>query len=166
MDPISIRWMIRRDMQEVVDIESKSSEYPWPEDQFISALRARNCIGMVAEVDTTIAGYMVYELLDKTIRLTNFAVHPTYTRHGIGTRMIAKLVNKLSTQRRTNVSLAVRETNLNAQLFFRACGFKATKVLREYFETDDGRREDAYRMVLTARAFESHGRRRAGSTAI
>lgn len=166
MDPISIRWMIRRDMQEVVDIESKSFKYPWPEEDFVSALRARNCIGMVAEMYTTIAGYMIYELLDKTIRLTNFAVHPTYTRRGIGTRMIAKLVNKLSAQRRTNVSLAVRETNLDAQLFFRSCGFKATRVLREYFETNDGRHEDAYRMVLTARAFESYGRRRAESTEI
>jgi ribosomal-protein-alanine N-acetyltransferase len=41
------------------------------------------------------------------------------------------------------VTLAVRESNLGAQLFFRMRGFRAVKVLRNYYE-DSG--EDAYLM--------------------
>ena len=48
---VHIRWMIRRDMPEVLDVERSSFEFPWAEDDFIRCLRQRNCIGMVAEVD-------------------------------------------------------------------------------------------------------------------
>ena len=57
--------------------------------------------------------------------------------------MVAKLVSKLSSHRRTRITLEVRETNLAAQLFFRAQDFKAVRVLRGYYE-DSG--EDAFLM--------------------
>ena len=46
---VHIRWMIRRDMPEVLDIERDSFEFPWSEEDFMRCLRQRNCIGMVAE---------------------------------------------------------------------------------------------------------------------
>ena len=57
-----IRWMIRRDYAEVLAIEARGFEFPWCEDDFIRCLRQRNCIGMVAERDDRVAGFMVYEL--------------------------------------------------------------------------------------------------------
>ena len=48
---VHIRWMIRRDMSEVLEIEKSSFEFPWSEEDFIRCLRQRNCIGMVAEFD-------------------------------------------------------------------------------------------------------------------
>ena len=57
--------------------------------------------------------------------------------------MIDKLVGKLSSQRRTRITLEVRETNLAAQLFFRASGFRATSVLRDFYDDSP---EDAYLM--------------------
>lgn len=50
---VHIRWMIRRDMQEVLEIEKSGFEFPWSEEDFIRCLRQRNCIGMVE--NTTIA---------------------------------------------------------------------------------------------------------------
>ena len=76
-------------------------------------------------------------------RKPNFAVAPEWRRLGIGTQMVMKLVGKLSSHRRTKITLAVRESNLMAQLFFRAQAFKASKVMRNYYE-DSG--EDAYLM--------------------
>src|SRR4051812_2604533 len=46
---VHIRWMIRRDMAEVLEIERSAFEFPWFEEEFIRCLRQRNCIGMVAE---------------------------------------------------------------------------------------------------------------------
>ena len=42
---VHIRWMIRRDMPEVLAIEHASFEYPWCEEEFLRVLRQRNCIG-------------------------------------------------------------------------------------------------------------------------
>src|SRR3990172_4452317 len=117
---VHIRWMIRRDMPEVLAIEGESFEFPWLEDEFARCLRQRNCIGMVAEHDDRVVGFMIYELNKTRIHVLNFAVAAEYRRRGVGTQMVAKLVGKLSAQRRTRVVLEVRETNLAAQLFFRS----------------------------------------------
>ena len=140
---VHIRWMIRRDMAEVLDIESQSFEFPWSEDDFIRCLRQRNCIGMVAEQDERLVGFMIYELHKTRLHILNFAVSEDATRRGVGQQMVDKLISKLSSQRRTRITLEVRETNLDAQLFFRDCGFRAVSVLRDYY---DDTPEDAYLM--------------------
>lgn len=140
---VHIRWMIRRDMPEVLAIEQTSYEYPWCEEEFLRVLRQRNCIGMVAEYGDRVVGFMIYELHKAKLQVLNFAVTPEFRRQGVGHQMVAKLVGKLSNQRRTRIVLNCRETLLDAQLFFRIEGFRATQVMREHFE-DTG--EDAYLM--------------------
>lgn len=140
---VHIRWMIRRDMLEVLEIEGESFEFPWLEEDFIRQLRQRNCIGMVAEHEDRVVGFMVYELNKTRLHVLNFAVAADYRHMGVGSQMIAKLIGKLSAQRRTRIVLEVRETNLPAQLFFRASGFRAVSVLRDYYEDTP---EDAYLM--------------------
>jgi ribosomal-protein-alanine N-acetyltransferase len=138
---VHIRWMIRRDMPEVLNIEQQSFEYAWTEEDFLRCLRQRNCIGMVAEQGEKVIGFMIYELHKAKLHILNFAVSPAFRRFGVGSQMVGKLVGKLSSHRRTKITLEVRESNLSAQLFFRAQAFKAVRVLRHYYE-DSG--EDAY----------------------
>jgi ribosomal-protein-alanine N-acetyltransferase len=140
---VHIRWMIRRDMPEVIAIEEKSFEFPWLEEDFIRCLRQRNCIGMVAEHENRVVGFMIYELHNTRIHVLNFAVAPDCRRRAVGSQMIAKLTAKLSSQRRSRIVLEVRETNLAAQLFFRENAFRAVSVLRDYYEDTP---EDAYLM--------------------
>jgi [ribosomal protein S18]-alanine N-acetyltransferase len=140
---VHIRWMIRRDMPEVLQTEQDSFEYSWTEEDFLRCLRQRNCIGMVAEAGEKVVGFMIYELHKSKLHILNFAVSPACRRAGIGNQMVAKLISKLSSHRRTRITLEVRETNLAAQLFFRAQGFRALRVLRAYYE-DSG--EDAFLM--------------------
>ncbi len=140
---VHIRWMIRRDMPEVLDIEKNSFEFPWSEEDFIRCLRQRNCIGMVAEYDERVVGFMIYELHKNQLHVLNFSVRPDARRRGVGQQMINKLVGKLSQQRRNRIVLEIRETNLAAQLFFRKSDFRAVSVLRDYY---DDTTEDAYVM--------------------
>lgn len=140
---VHIRWMIRRDMPAVLDIESRSFEFPWSEEDYIRCLRQRNCIGMVAEEDDQVVGFMIYELHKNRLHILNFAVSPDCRRRGVGRAMVAKLVGKLSNDRRNRIMLEVRETNLDAQLFFRGLGFRAVSVLRDFY---DDTTEDAYLM--------------------
>ncbi len=140
---VHIRWMIRRDMPSVLSIEEASFEFPWSEEDFVNCLRQRNCIGMVAELDDRVVGFMVYELHKNRLHLLNFAVAPDMRRRGVGHAMVEKLVGKLSLDRRNRIMLEVRETNLAAQLFFRSAGFRAISVLRDFYEDTE---EDAYLM--------------------
>jgi len=140
---VHIRWMIRRDMPDVLRIEESSFEFPWAEEDFLKCLRLRNCIGMVAEHEDQVVGFMIYELHKTRLHILNFAVASEFHRRGVGTSMVDKLVGKLSTQRRTRIQLEVRETNLAAQLFFRGQGFRAVSVLHDFY---DDTPEDAYFM--------------------
>lgn len=149
---VHIRWMIRRDLAEVLEIERRSFEYPWSDDEFLNCLRQRNCVGMVAEYQGRIVGFMVYELHRTRIHVLNFAVAPEYRRLGVGTQMISKLIGKLSSQRRNRIVLAVRETNLPAQLFFRENGFRAISILHNFYVDTP---EDAYLMQCRYRPAES-----------
>jgi [ribosomal protein S18]-alanine N-acetyltransferase len=140
---VHIRWMIRRDMPEVLQIEQQSFEFAWTEEDFLRCLRQRNCIGMVAEQGEKVVGFMIYELHKAKLHILNFAVHSTNRRVAVGSQMVQKLISKLSSHRRTRITLEVRETNLGAQLFFSKQSFKAVRVLRSYYE-DSG--EDAFLM--------------------
>ena len=106
---VQIRWLIRRDMQEVLRIESASFEFPWTDEDFLCCLRQRNCIGMVAEHDHKIVGFMIYELHKSRLQILNFAVAPEVRLRGIGSQMVLRLIDKLSQQRRNEILLECRE---------------------------------------------------------
>lgn len=144
--PVHIRWMVRRDMPEVMAIERASFNPPCSEEEFLGVLRYRSNIGMVAEHDEAVVGFMVYALARTSLRILNFAVHPARRRRGVGRQMVARLVSRLSSHRRTRIDLRVRETNLPGQRFFAVAGFRAVGVDREHYE-DTG--EDAYLMRYT-----------------
>ena len=112
---VHIRWMIRRDMPEVLAIEHASFDFPWCEEEFLRVLRQRNCIGMVAEVGEHVVGFMIYELHKNKLHVLDFAAHPDFRRQGVGQQMVSKLVGKLSSHRRTKIVLHIRETSLAAQ---------------------------------------------------
>lgn len=148
---IHVRWMIRRDMPEVIGIEREAFEFPWSDEDFTRCLRQRNCIGMVAELADSVVAFMIYELHRSRLHMLNFAVMRSHRRLGIGTQMMQKLVAKLTPDRRGRIALEVRETNLAAQIFFRSLGFRATSVLKDFYRDST---EDAYLMQYCLEASE------------
>lgn len=140
---VHIRWMIRRDMQEVLHTEQESFQVPWTEDDFLHCLRQRNCIGMVAECGDQVIGHVIYELHRNRLHILNMAIHPHHRRHHVGAQIMAKLIGKLSSHRRAKITLEIREGNLIAQLFLKSLGFVATRVVKGYYEDTN---EDAYFM--------------------
>jgi len=147
---IQLRWMIRRDMPEVLAIEQEAFEFPWSDEDFTRCLRQRNCIGMVAEVGDSVVAFMIYELHRTRLHVLNFAVRRSHRRMGIGSQMMGKLFAKLSVERRDRILLEVRERNLPAQVFFRSLGYRAISVLKDFYEDST---EDAYLMqFLSAEA--------------
>lgn len=140
---VYVRDMSRRDMPDVLAIEKTSFEFPWTEEDFRRVLSQRNCVGKVAIHDDWVVGFMIYELRETEIHLLNLAVHSDYRRCAIGTQMMAKLISKLSSQRRRRIALEVGELNLGGQLFFQELGFRAVSVLRDFYENPA---QDAYRM--------------------
>lgn len=132
-----LRWQIRRDMTEVLEIDALSFTTPWTEEAFLEALRQRSVIGQVVEVGVRVVGYMIYRLHRDSLELHRLAVHPEFRRRGCGSLMLRKLRSKLTSHNRCRIDTIVPESALPMQLLLRAHGFLATKVLRGWCGDED-----------------------------
>lgn len=140
-----IRWMIRRDLPKVLEIEQLCFRDPWGEEKFIQYLRERSVIAQVAEHEEQVLGYMVYENQFHGIELHNLAVAPARQRRGVGRALVQKLIGKLAPQRRRFLLADVADYNLDAQLFFQTLGFLAKIEPDRFRDSRDGMVYDAFR---------------------
>jgi ribosomal-protein-alanine N-acetyltransferase len=142
-----VRFIHERDIPMMVKIET-SQDYCCAEEELRKIKRKRDVIGMVVEVADKanrlkLIGFAFYRLHENYNQLIRFVIHHEYRRQGWGRLLMEGLFARLSSQRRNCLVVHVRETDLDAQLFLRAMGFKAVKVLREYFKDT---KEAAYKM--------------------
>lgn len=146
--PISTRWMLDRDMDQVLAIERANYAVPWTQSHFQMCRRERPYEVVVAtsrgDQQVLVLGYVVYQRHQRRMVVVNIAVATECHRRSVGAQLIQRLQSKLSAARRNRLMLYVRETNLPAQLFFRRMGFQAVRVVRDHYE-DTG--ESAYKMV-------------------
>ena len=133
---VHIRWLIRRDMPEVMEIDASCSDR-WSEDTFIKYLRQRNVIGMVAELDERVVGFMMYELHKHRLNVIRFATSGNHRFRSIGRQMIEKIKGKLSPKRRNKITITVPEDNLDGLLFLKANGFVAVGMSPVRGDCDD-----------------------------
>lgn len=137
---VQVRWLVSSDLPQVLRIEQECTAEPWSQDEFLVHLQEHNCIGMVAEHDRKIVGYMIYELYPRSLDLLNFVVAPAWRRTTVGKQMMNHLTRKLG-PRRNALTVTVRETNLPAQLFLRSHEFQCVSVIKDYYAETN---EDAY----------------------
>ena len=125
----SCRWMIRRDLDEVLKIDALSFTDRWDEEDFIRKLRVSNVIGTVIEVDYKPMGYMLYSLNKHSLVIERMAIHPGKRKMGYARFATDRLIEKLAKQRRYSIYVDVPEDNIGAQLFFQKSGFVAISLL-------------------------------------
>lgn len=125
-----VRWMLKRDVDEVLRIEALATRDPLSRKDLMDHLRQRNCIGMVVDNGHEAVGYMVYLLHKSSLVLIRLAVHPDWQRSGVATQMIDRLKLKLHHHRRREIFINVPDYELGMQLFLRAQNFRAVGVAR------------------------------------
>lgn len=143
-----LRWIIDRDLSEVMAIENACFGcQAETRREMRSLIDMPGVYALVAESESeSIDGFVIYEQRKTRLVIRDLAVAPWKMRRGIGTLLIDKLHGKLCPRRKVLTAL-VRETNLPAQLFFRAVGLVATDVIPHPWLTT-GSREDGYLFEL------------------
>lgn len=130
------------DRFDVQRIEDSCFEHPWTEKDFDKYLRAKNIWGYVFEDEYgTVVGYIVYELHPFKLDVLNLAVHPEYRHRGFGRALLGHVLERLSKEGVPRLTCMVRESNLDAQCFLRACGIRAVNVAKKHWANPD---EDGY----------------------
>lgn len=140
---MNIRWAIRRDLYQLLEIEGHSSADPWNESEFILWLKQRSVICLVAEdVNDDIAGFIMYSLERGFYEIINIAVHRNYRREGVGTLMMKRVMKKCG-EKRDSVKISVPDDNLQCHLFLKSLGLTAT-VDGDHYDFIYRAKHDAY----------------------
>lgn len=134
----TIRWLMTRDLNEVLAIDTRVAEYPFVEEDWKCLMRQQHCVGMVVEnEDRRPVGAFLYELTKSSMVLTRLIVHPSQQRAGVGTAMVQRLIGRLSQQKRNHITVEVPERLDGALAFFKSNGFRAVRVERGVYHGDD-----------------------------
>lgn len=139
---ISVRSCINADLDEVTHIELRSSDYPLEYDDFKSSLSNKSFVGLVADCDDKILGYLLYSKKGGTYQLVSMAVHPEFRRQGVATAMLKGLL--VRTSGLYPIEVVVSDRNLPFHCLLRKIGFVATKVISDYF----GPMHDGYEFTV------------------
>lgn len=118
------RWVTLRDLPDLERIARASP--PFPAEEIRPMLARRETIGMVAERDNRVVGWMMYTLEDTRIVLEYLGVEPESRGTGVGRQMMEKLASKLCPRKRSRVVVRVSETNLGSCRFLARLGFGST----------------------------------------
>jgi len=140
--------MTAADIESVIAIERASFQFPWSTRFFLDELQVDCARSILAEVEGSIVGYVLFWFLAEEVDIHNIAVHPDFRRQGIGRLLLEQVVAAARRQERLRVTLDVRFSNAPAQNLYRSFGF-ITRGLRKGYYSDNG--EDALVMALELR---------------
>jgi ribosomal protein S18 acetylase RimI-like enzyme len=141
----SLRWIVAADLPALLPLVNLCPTLEWTAEDFRECFRSLDTIGKVVTVDGTAVGFVIYKL-DQSLQevfIKHIAVRPEWQRCGAGRTLIRSLDPKLS-QAYEQITAIVPESNLAALYLLRDCGYKARRVLRDWFSD-----EDAYLMQKT-----------------
>ena len=144
MVELKIRRMGRRDLDQVLELESLCFPIPWSRESFLSELRNPLAQYIVAEEGFVIQGYAGVWLIFDEGHITNVAVHPRARGKRIGELLLVNTLAFVSAHGGVSVTLEVRPSNDAALSLYRRNGFAEVGVRKGYY-SDNG--EDA--LIMT-----------------
>ena len=131
----------------VADIERLCFSSPWSVGSLTLLTMGENG-GFVALDGKTVVGYIGYLGVIDEYEITNVATHPDYQRQGIGTALLAALVEKAKQNGIVRITLDVRESNTPALALYEKFHFSPCGRRKSFYSAP---REDAIVMEWKSR---------------
>ena len=138
----SVRRMMEQDLDEILSIEQASYPTPWSRRAFENELVARHTFPLVLAQTSPafVLGYVCSWLTLDECHILNIAIHPSFRRMGLASRLIDHLFETCRDRGILHWFLEVRVSNEGAISLYRKYGFTVSGVRRRYYP-DSG--EDA-----------------------
>lgn len=155
-DAITIDFMRKEDMDQVLAIEQESFSKPWSKNLFLSEFRSPAVSTLLVAraewPERAVAGYIVFWVVAGEAHLLNLAVAPRFRMKGIGRQLTLAALKRAYERGARRVFLEVRMSNAAAQKLYSSIGFAGTSVRRDYYDSPV---EDALVMTLEQGPFQS-----------
>jgi len=136
MFEIIIRKAQFTDIGSVLEIEQESIG-SWTYDQFLQELKLEFSIFLIAELQNSVAGYLIAWKVSDEIQLNSIAVKKDLRKKGIGNRLLSELTLNDSEKKFTSIFIEVRSRNSDAVNFYTDNGFTKTGIRKNYYNDDD-----------------------------
>lgn len=140
MDEIVIEKMKESDFPEVLAIEQASFPTPFTLNLFKMELNLNVAHLFVARRQQKVVGYIDFWRVGPEAHLITIGVDPAARRHGVGSKLVAFMLDDLKKNRVESVSLDVRPTNAAALQLYEKFGFRQAGIRKKYYQDND---EDA-----------------------
>jgi ribosomal-protein-alanine N-acetyltransferase len=151
---ITIGFMKKEDVEQVLAIEQASFSMPWSKNLFLSEFRSPLVSTlMVALPDgptRAVAGYIVFWLVEDEMHILNLAVAPVFRRQGIARSLVLTALKRAFQKGAKRAFLEVRASNTAAHKLYSSLGFNGLSMRRDYYDSPV---EDAVIMTLEQGAF-------------
>ncbi len=138
--------MQEEDLQQVLAIEELSYDFPWTLGIFKDCLRVGYCCWVIT-LDETVIGYGVMSVAVDECHILNVCTHANWQRHGLGRKMISRLLSLARQHGAETAFLEVRVSNLRALRLYEQLGFTQVGRRKGYYPAVRGR-EDALVLSL------------------
>lgn len=138
MQEIKIRRVTKEDLEPISEIERLSFE-DFYSPTFMDVLyRLNRETFLVAEKEGKIVGYVIATNDGGVGHIISIAIQPSERRKHIGWSLMAKVLDILKESKVTTVRLEVKKSNVEAQKFYEALGFKYYYTIDGYYGDEDG----------------------------
>jgi ribosomal-protein-alanine N-acetyltransferase len=137
--PCLIRPATSADGAALAALEQVAFSDPWSEASFRELLHSSVAFGLVAEVDGSVAGYLIARVVAGEGEVLNLAVAPERRRRGFAGALLGAALERMRSRGAVEAFLEVRASNAAAIELYRGAGFELA-----------GRREGYYRAPVEA----------------
>ncbi len=136
------------DIDQLLAIEEYCYDNPWPREAFEEEIDNGDvAIGMVAEEEGMIVGFLTGMIMTKELHLHNIAVHPDYQGRGIGRQLMEAVDDYCREGDFQRITLEVRQDNAIARRLYLSLGFKAVGTRKDFYSP--GQDASLYTKILT-----------------
>ena len=146
---ITIEWMVKDDLDQVMAIEERSFSMPWTRNLFLAEFRNRPIslmlVALAAGTGREIVGYIVCWVFVDEVHILDLATKELFRRQSVGRRLVLAALGTAYQWGARKAYLEVRRSNAAALALYEGLGFLQTQVRSEYYENPV---EDAIVMVL------------------
>jgi ribosomal-protein-alanine N-acetyltransferase len=131
--PVELHWMQESDLDQVMEIESKSFEHPWKRRFFQSDLNKPSAYCWVAKENDVIAGYIVNWQVTDELHIADVAVKADFRRKGIASLLISETLALARGLGCTRIFLEVRPSNPEAVSLYKKFNFQVLYTRKSYY---------------------------------
>jgi len=145
VDRVCLVPMAADDLEQIVELESRSFASPWKREHFEYELREnRFALNRVLRRKNRIVGYACVWHLQGELKINNIVVHEGFRKRGLGRWFLARLLDEAATAGCTRAVLEVRPSNSDAVKLYFGLGFGEEGRRKGYYQQEG---EDAILMA-------------------